>query len=52
MKLPDFLEELNQGAGKEFGEHAQVMINNLLYVKLPAKLKRSINALNEEMSRI
>ena len=25
MKLPDFLEELNQGAEKAFGEHAQAM---------------------------
>ena len=43
MKLPDFLEELNQGAEKAFGEHAQVMIDSLLYAKLPPKLKRSVN---------
>ena len=41
--LPDFLEELNQGAGKAFGEHAQAMIDSLLYAKLPPKLKRSVN---------
>ena len=40
MKLPDFLEELNQ---KAFGEHAQAMIDSLLYAKLPPKLKRSVN---------
>ena len=35
MKLPDFLEELNQGAEKAFDENAQAMIDNLLYAKLP-----------------
>ena len=43
MKLPDFLEELNQCAEKAFGEHAQAMIDSLLYAKLPPKLKRSVN---------
>ena len=43
MKLPDFLDELNQGAEKAFGEHAQAMIDSLLYAKLPPKLKRSVN---------
>ena len=43
MKLPDFLEELNQGAEKAFGYHAQKMIDSLLYAKLPPKLKRSVN---------
>ena len=43
MKLPDFLEELNQGAEKAFGEHAQAMIDSLLYAKMPPKLKRSVN---------
>ena len=43
MKLPDFLEELNQGAEKAFGEHVQKMIDSLLYAKLPPKLKRSVN---------
>ena len=42
-KLPDFLEELNQGAEKSFGEHAQAMIDSLLYAKLSPKLKRSVN---------
>ena len=43
MKLQDFLEELNQGAEKAFGENAQAMIDSLLYAKLPPKLKRSVN---------
>ena len=43
MKLPDFLEELNQGAEKAFGENAKSMIASLLYAKLPPKLKRSVN---------
>ena len=43
MKLPDFLEEINKGAEKAFGEHAQAMIDSLLYAKLPPKLKRSVN---------
>ena len=43
MKLPDFLEELNQGAEKAFGENANNMIDSLLYAKLPPKLKRSVN---------
>ena len=43
MKLTDFLEELNQGAEKAFGENAQAMIDSLLYAKLPPKLKRSVN---------
>ena len=43
MKLQDFLEELNQGGEKAFGENAQAMIDSLLYAKLPPKLKRSVN---------
>ena len=43
MKLPDFLEELNLGAEKVIGDHAQKMIDSLLYAKLPPKLKRSVN---------
>ena len=43
MKLPDFLEELNQGAEKAFGDNAQKMIDSVLYAKLPPKLKKSIN---------
>ena len=42
MKLPDFLNELNQGAEKAFGEKTISMIDSLLYVKLPRKLKRSV----------
>ena len=42
-KWPNFLEELNQGAEKAFGDHAQKMIDSLLYAKLPPKLKRSVN---------
>ena len=41
-KLPDFLEELNQGAKKAFGDNAQKMIDSFLYAKLPPKLKRSV----------
>ena len=41
--MPDFLEELNQGVEKRFGENAQAMIDSLLYAKLPPKLKRSVN---------
>ena len=43
MKLPDFLEELNQAAEKAFGEIAQAMIDSLLYAKLPPKRKRAVN---------
>ena len=43
MKLPDFPEGLNQGAEKAFRDHAQKMIDSLLYAKLPPKLKRSVN---------
>ena len=42
IKLSDFLEELNQGAENAFGENAKSMIDSLLYVKLPPKLKRSV----------
>ena len=48
MKQPDFLEELNQGAEKAFGENAQAMIDSLLYAKLPPKLKRSVNMARPE----
>ena len=43
MKLPDFLEKLNQGAEKAFGDNAKSMIDCLLYAKLPPKLNRSVN---------
>ena len=43
MKLPDFLEELNQRAKKAFEENAKSMIDSLLYAKLPPKVKRSVN---------
>ena len=43
MKLPDFLEEPNQGAEKVFGENAKSMIDSLLYAKLPPEHKRSVN---------
>ena len=42
-KLPDFLEEFNQGAEKVFGDNAQKTIDSLLYAKLPSKLKKSVN---------
>ena len=48
MKLPDFLEELNQGAKKAFGDNAQAIIDSLLYAKLPPKLKRSVNMARHE----
>ena len=37
MKLPDFLEELNQGAEEVFGENSKRMIVSLLHAKLPPK---------------
>ena len=54
LTLPDFLEELNQGAEKAFGEYAQILIDSLLYAKFPPKtqtlsqygppkFKRSVN---------
>ena len=43
MKLPDFLEELNRGAEKAFGDNAQKMIDSLPNAKLSSKLKRSVN---------
>ena len=48
MKLPDFLEDLNQGAEKAFGENAKSMSDSLLYAKLPPKLKRSVNMVRLE----
>ena len=42
-KLPDFLEELKQGAEKAFGENAKSMIDNLIYAKLSPTFKRSVN---------
>ena len=42
-KLPDCLDELNQGVEKAFGDNAQTMIDSLLYAKRPPKLKRSLN---------
>ena len=41
--LSDFLEELNECAERAFGHNAQHMIDSLLYAKLPAHLKRSLN---------
>ena len=43
IKLPEFLEELNQRAENAFGDKAQKMIDSLLHAKLPPKLKRSVN---------
>ena len=40
MKLPDFLEELNQGVEKAFGENAKSMIDRLLYAQLPPKTQK------------
>ena len=46
MKLLDFLVELNQGAKKAFAENVKSMTDNLLYAKLPPKLKRSVYGRN------
>ena len=43
MKVPNFLEELDQGNEKAFGGNAESKKDSLLYVKLPPKLKRSVN---------
>ena len=43
MKLPDVLEDRNQKAETVCGKNAKTMIDSLLYVKLPPKLKRSVN---------
>ena len=42
MKQPDVLEKLNQGAEKAVGKNAKKMIDSLLYLKLPQKLKKSV----------
>ena len=46
--LPDFLEDLHQSVERAFGEHAQSMIENLLYAKMPRSLKKSINQTYQE----
>ena len=43
QKLPDFWEELKESAEKAFGDNAHHMIENLLYAKMPPRLKKSIN---------
>ena len=43
MKLPDFLEGLNQGTVEASGENTQNMSDRLLYSELSLKLKRSVN---------
>ena len=43
MKLPYFLEELNQGAEKAFGENSPAMIDSFLCAKMPPEPKRSVN---------
>ena len=48
--LSDFLEELNQCAEKAFSDNAQHLTDNLLYAKLPAHLKRSLNLAYVEKS--
>ena len=47
MKMPDFLEGLNQGAEKAFGGNAKSMIESLLYAKLPPNLKREKGTFEE-----
>ena len=41
--LPDFLEELNECDKRAFGDNAQLMIDSLVYAKLPLLLRRSLN---------
>ena len=41
--LSELLEELNECAGRAFIDHAQHMIDSLLYAKLPPHLTRSLN---------
>ena len=43
MKLPDFIEVVNQGAEKAFGENSKTMIESLVYAKILPKQKRSVN---------
>ena len=43
MKLPDFLEGINQGAEQPFGENAQELTDSLFYAKLPPNQERSVN---------
>ena len=47
-KLHDFLQELNQGAEKAFGENAESVIDTLPYAKEPSKLKRLANMARSE----
>ena len=51
-KLPDFLEELNQGAQKTFSENAKSIIDSLFHARLPPKLKRSVNMAVWRMGRL
>ena len=41
MNLPDFLEELNQGAENAFDVNYQSMVDSLRYANLPPKLKHT-----------
>ena len=43
QKLHDFLEDLQESAEKAFGEAALLMIESLIYAKMPPHLKKSIN---------
>ena len=43
QKLADFLENLQESPEKAFGQAASQMIESLLFAKLPAHLKKSIN---------
>ena len=40
INLSFFLEDLNQGTKKAFGDNSQSMIGSLLYAKLPPKLSQ------------
>ena len=44
--MSDFLEELNECTERVFGVNAQQMKHSLLFAKLPARIKRSINLAN------
>ena len=49
--LSKFLEELNECAERAFGENSQHMVENLLYAKLPLRLKQSLNLAYLEIGR-
>ena len=46
-KLPEFLEDLNQGAEKAFGDNAQNMIDSLLYAETAAETAAEIETISQ-----